>query len=280
MARIEKLQSARIKQEKLPFTTHLNCVLQRLTDPIALAVWCYLTSLPPNFKIYRSFLMKHFGLGRDRIGKALTLLSDLDLLVYVQERDEKGVFTGAYIEVKAGFEFQEKLSTGEVPALLKTRATENPGTGETAPIKEIKNYKENKNQERLSPDFFPSKETSDYILYVKKYSADEADFLLAKFMEHFLDSDKVDSDWDKRCYNWFKGESRQPGFKSKKNTEVKCTVPDFFPEKPTERTTKTEEIARAELSNIMTQLGKPNGLGKTLHGKNNGRIQAGSSRTA
>lgn len=151
MSTIEKLDSARIQQEKIPFTMHHNYVLQNLRDPLSLAIWCYLTSLPNDWKIHRTYLMAHFGVGRDKLAKALKLLASSYLLEYVQERNESGIFGEAFIRIKCGYEFTEhhkKLSTETNTAPLKIRATEKPDTGKTATTKEIFITKKNKKTKR------------------------------------------------------------------------------------------------------------------------------------
>ncbi len=87
---IEKPDSAKIRQEKIPFIQHLNYVLQHLRDPIALAIWCYLTSLPEDWVVHRNQLMEHFNIGRDKLGTALKFLNDNHLLEYIVDKDEKG----------------------------------------------------------------------------------------------------------------------------------------------------------------------------------------------
>jgi len=103
---IEKPDSARIRQEKLPFTQHLNYVLQHLRDPVALAIWCYLTSLPEDWEVHRNQLMEHFSLGRDKLAAALKFLNDNWLIEYVVDKDEKGKILAWHIMVKAGHEFE------------------------------------------------------------------------------------------------------------------------------------------------------------------------------
>lgn len=168
MSNIEKLDSARIKQEKIPYTVHHNYVLQNIKDVTALAIWCYLTSLPDDWKIHRTHLMKHFSIGRDKLFRALKFLHDNFLLEYIQGRQEEGVFGDSHISIKCGYEFEAhhskllkthnaELSTDELStdstAILKistpvkksrrygvsNRYTENPLYGKTAPTKEIKN---------------------------------------------------------------------------------------------------------------------------------------------
>lgn len=138
---IEKLDSAILRQQKLPYTINMNYVLQNVTNVVALGIWVYLTSLPDDWRVYRSQLMSHFGLGRDKIGNALKFLNQNHLIQYVQERTESGVFHEGYILVKNGFEFEEAHRT----ALLKNRTTDFPDSGKTAPTNTINNTNTTKN---------------------------------------------------------------------------------------------------------------------------------------
>lgn len=103
---VEKPDSAKIRQEKIPFTQHLNYVLQHLRDPIALAIWCYLTSLPEDWEVHRNQLMEHFSIGRDKLGVALKFLNDNHLIEYIVDKNEKGKIEAWHIMVKAGHEFE------------------------------------------------------------------------------------------------------------------------------------------------------------------------------
>jgi len=141
---IEKLDSAKIRQEKIPFTMHLNYVLQNVRHPLALAIWVYLTSLPEQWEVHRNQLMEHFGIGRDKLKEALSYLNKNFLLEYSQEKLESGKFGSHHILVKSGHEFEviHRSQTGG----LKNRSTDLPVAGETAPIKEIRNTKKEVNK--------------------------------------------------------------------------------------------------------------------------------------
>lgn len=137
---IEKLDSAKVRQEKIPFTMHLNYVLQNVRDATALAIWCYLTSLPDDWEVHRNQLMEHFNIGRDTLKKALAFLNKNYLIAYTQEKLENGTFGDHHIMVKSGHEFEviHRSATGG----LKNRWTAEPVDGETAPTKEIRNTNE------------------------------------------------------------------------------------------------------------------------------------------
>jgi hypothetical protein len=137
---IEKLDSSRISQEKLPFTMHMNYVLQNVRQPLALAIWVYLTSLPDDWIVHRNQLMEHFDVGRDKLANALKYLNENKLIEYVQEKLNTGKFGDSQIFVKSGYEFE--VIHKSLTAPLKNRNTVLPLHGETAPTKEITITKE------------------------------------------------------------------------------------------------------------------------------------------
>lgn len=124
---IEKPDSARIRQEKIPFTQHLNYVLQHLRDPVALAIWCYLTSLPDDWEVRRNQLMEHFSIGRDKLATALKFLNDNHLIEYVVDKNEKGKIEAWHIMVKAGHEFEVIHRSKSTP--LNSTRVENQCSG-------------------------------------------------------------------------------------------------------------------------------------------------------
>jgi hypothetical protein len=134
---VEKLDSAKIKQDKIPYTQHLNYVLQNLRDTTALAIWCYLTSLPDDWVVHRTQLMEHFNIGRTKLGTALKFLSDNRLIEYLVQKDDKGKIEAWHIMVKAGHEFE--VIHRSQSTLPKTHTVESPHSGKSAPTKEIRN---------------------------------------------------------------------------------------------------------------------------------------------
>lgn len=134
---IEKLDSVKVRQEKIPFTMHLNYVLQNVQHPLALAIWVYLSSLPETWHVNRNQLMEHFNVGRDKLKDALAYLNENYLIEYYQEKLPDGTFGHHEILVKSGHEFEVIHRTAT--AGLKNRWTEKPLDGKTASIKEISN---------------------------------------------------------------------------------------------------------------------------------------------
>lgn len=157
---IEKLDSVKIKQEKIPFTIHLNYVLQNVKHPLALAIWVYLTSLPEAWVVHRNQLMEHFGIGRDKLKDALSFLNENHLLEYSQDKLENGKFGTHHILVKSGQEFEVIHRT--VAGGLKNRSTVLPVGGETAPIKEIRNINKETDKKKSFCENEQKKSKSDW----------------------------------------------------------------------------------------------------------------------
>lgn len=169
---VEKIDFSYVSQEKKPFTTHLNSVLQNLKNPSALGIWAYLSSLPEGWIVNKEHLRRHFGLGRDKLDAILKYLIDNKLLEVGQKRLDDGKMGKGYIIVKCGYDFkddchqtypQNKPFT-EKPLTVSPHTdlpyTAEPGPGKTAPINKINNINKTKDRETtrkkrspLSDDF-------------------------------------------------------------------------------------------------------------------------------
>lgn len=176
---IQKPIAESFKQQKIPFTTLPNYVLQNFHDGLALGIWAYLISLPTTWHVNREHLMKHFNLGRDKLDGVIKVLIDNYLFTYKRLRDDKGRHSGTEIIVNDGTEFNEKIvkNINNNPTTLKTRivdvnqypcgfaneslnndhsttlknrVTDNPGHGKSAPIKETLLIKEKENKKAFS----------------------------------------------------------------------------------------------------------------------------------
>ena len=214
---VEKINFTSVDNQVLPpFTVHFNAVLQNLRDPIALAIWAYLTSRPRGWRVNRTELQDHFDLGRDRTNKALKLLHDLKLLRYEQTRDEHGNFTESKIVMLLGYEFIDEIENNQQhdTATLKTRATDYPRNGETATIKERininkrKSIKERKIKRGMSPDGSPDRRTR----ISEKFTPNQKHYDLAKslnvsvmnsvaeFIDYYQSNGKKMINWN-ACYS-------------------------------------------------------------------------------
>lgn len=165
---IEKLDFATIKHSQKSYTLFFNDVIQNIPSASVLGVWVYLSSLPPDWIVYKTHLMSHFKMGRDNLNKILCWLHQNKLLDYEQARDEKGMITKWSIVIKDGMDFINhiknesttlKSSKVDVPTVeknknvdnslsttLKIQSMENPLTGETATTNTTFNTNTTKNK--------------------------------------------------------------------------------------------------------------------------------------
>lgn len=102
---IEKLDFQQITKDHLPFTTFLNRVIQNIQYGEALAVWVYLCTLPPGWKINKTQLQNHFSYGEKKIKYILSYLSKSNLLEYRQEKNSNGTWQPSAIHILSGSKF-------------------------------------------------------------------------------------------------------------------------------------------------------------------------------
>lgn len=116
---VQKLNTKKIKElsdtlvidaSSMGFTTHLNYILQNVLghDLELIGLWCYLTSLPPNFHISKTFLRKKFSIGRHKMDDLFSTLEHLGLLHQEQKRDEKGHFLHTFCAIYSGLELLQE----------------------------------------------------------------------------------------------------------------------------------------------------------------------------
>lgn len=132
---IEKFDSKDFILEKdsdqIPFTQVCNNVIQALKNPIELALWVYLQSLPPSWQINKWVIMKHFDIGEKVYKTHMSNLKKKGLIEYHPIRDEDGrSFCGWRTIVKNGSKFNEyvRINTRAEfdPVQINTRAVLDP----------------------------------------------------------------------------------------------------------------------------------------------------------
>ncbi len=151
---IEKLDGLKVSQERTPFTMHLNYVCQNITNMDALALWCYLTTLPPQWCIYKCQLMEHFDIGVNKLDAALAYLNKYKLIEYVRQRNADGTLGSVSFLVKCGYEFEQAIKDEKAKATpIKIIPVDGSTTGmETIGMETMgmvnSSYKETTNKER------------------------------------------------------------------------------------------------------------------------------------
>lgn len=133
---VEKLNFNHVQHEKKSFTTLLNSVLQNVNDAEALGLWCYLSSLPNNWAVNKKALMNRFNIGRHKLDRLLKYLSEKGLIEAGQTKNSDGTFGKSCIEIKCGYDFNEKVIHNHNVNENKdiTPVAENPPTAKTTVV--------------------------------------------------------------------------------------------------------------------------------------------------
>lgn len=133
---IEKLSDVSGTTDPVPYAQIANQCLQSVRNPDALAIWCYLQSLPSDWTLRRAHMMEHFDIGRDRYAKALRDLCEAGLISYEVIQGEDGRMLGKRVRV-------HRLPTVRVSDMSVDRQDGKPDTyKENMATKEIESTKE------------------------------------------------------------------------------------------------------------------------------------------
>ena len=87
---IKKETSSTLRIKGVFSTSICNDIAKSIKNPDALAIWVYLQTQNEAYKIRRTHLQDHFGLGETRYQKAMTLLKEMRLIRRIQIKDEQG----------------------------------------------------------------------------------------------------------------------------------------------------------------------------------------------
>lgn len=137
-----------ITKEDANYSIIPNVISQNITDAEALGLYIYFLSLPPQWEFYKNVIKKHFGWGRDKLDKKITILREHNLIDLVGNRNEKGQFVDWNLHVRNGRDFiytqnTENTCSGELSTGVSKNSTQNtentaavkPVTGFSTPIK-------------------------------------------------------------------------------------------------------------------------------------------------
>lgn len=94
-----------VKHKGVPFTQVCNEVAQHIHNMPALAVWTYLSTMPPQWKVNKHQIMKNFQISIVTYKKIIKFLKDCRLIEYEQNKDENGRFLASDIVVDNGSSF-------------------------------------------------------------------------------------------------------------------------------------------------------------------------------
>lgn len=137
---IETASASEFYAEDTPYKSIRIATVELLTNPDALAIWVYLQTRKPTWKVIGSHLQKRFGIGRDRYRNAMKFLADAGLITREPMRDEDGRMAGTRIIVHykpKGMLCDEPSvqdsSPSETPSVQVSDHSETPSLGESTP---------------------------------------------------------------------------------------------------------------------------------------------------
>lgn len=130
---IEKESSATLIHAGLQFDVFPRQVVQVITDPVALAYYAFLLSMPDTWIVRRKHLMDHFSVGRTLHDRAMKVLRELGLIDDVIIRGEGGqIKTRSIVVYTVPKTFTSGLETvPQVTSGLKTDNEVKPASGKT-----------------------------------------------------------------------------------------------------------------------------------------------------
>jgi hypothetical protein len=148
---IEKFQ--RLRHVGEPFTVVHSWTMQNVTHDRALALWCYLQSMPEDWQVRRVHICEHFGWGRRVWLAAMKTLREDGLVESVPVRDEAGKMAGRELLVYSTMAASRR---SDFPRVAKCDRSQNvtghkarPLTNDTKNTKDIEE-KNKRNKEGIS----------------------------------------------------------------------------------------------------------------------------------
>lgn len=130
---IEKATASELHAQKAPYTSISNSTVDLLTNPDALAIWTYLQTRAPGWKVIGEHLQKHFDMGRVRYRAAMRYLAEKGLITHKAVRDEAaGRMAGTRIIVHYQPKVQEPVTSVE-PSVQDSARSESASLTETTP---------------------------------------------------------------------------------------------------------------------------------------------------
>lgn len=268
---IEKSDITYLAKEHIPFTVLPNHVLQKINSTDALAIYCYLASLPNDWIINKQHLMNHFDMGRDKINKAINLLKDKNLIEFTQEKNSDGTYKKSELRLKRGYEVIHSQPLTENPSPVNSPLTEKPVsgqpvTGKTATTNTIINTNTIKEQREsapknqrapLSPDFVPNDQVIEVAKRTSSRTGLSVEDLITKFKNLYAkNSTRKEADWNAVFENFLISEKPLSNNVVKFNNkgESRCTVPDFVSQKEDRTRQEYNEIGKKHMQDIFDKM--------------------------
>ena len=240
---IMKETSARLVKEKVPYEIISRDVIQSITNPVALALYAYLITLPEHWIVRRTHLLDHFdGLGRERYDTAMKQLKNLGIVWIMDQRNALGQITDKVIMVES------------VPKVGKPTSRGNPQVGETdhIEIQTLLRDTDNTTTGRKTKKFAaPTLEEIQAYSQEKSFTVDTDYFFEFYTTARWLDAGgKRVKNWKLKLLTWNKRDNKNGQNRLRSNTsqnQPKLT--------PAQRTLAKQEAVRqrelAERSSIV-----------------------------
>lgn len=221
--------------DQIPYTTLPNATLQHIHDPVALAIWCYLSSKPSNWVVYKNHVCEHFNIGKDKASKAFRVLKDLGLLEVQLPRDDCGHILGKKIVIYHNINSERVHRTTENPTVgktddRKTRRSENPPLQIKEDNKEKKDTKERESAHSDSvekstkktkghklPDDFDMSDSHRELAKQVGMSMFQLKHELDSFREHFWENGKLGKRWDWAFNRWIRNAKIKSAYQIPRN---------------------------------------------------------------
>lgn len=134
---IEKLDFETIEREHVPFVMVATNVIQQIKNPMAGFIWVYFSSLPPEWKINKAHIMKHFELSERSYQRYMSYLKSHNLIEYRRYRFENGTLGPVTLVCLNGLNFKPDVDsdhTAKFGIVVINHTAKTPRSGESTAV--------------------------------------------------------------------------------------------------------------------------------------------------
>lgn len=176
----------------------------------AKGVFCYLLSLPEDWVIYQSELLKHSTDGRESLRNAINELEEYGYLIIDKKRDEKGHFTAIYKIIENP---NEKTESGKTESENPTRENRHGKTESENPTllntNKLNTNKQNTNKQNTNENEKSKRFTIPTLEEIQNYCNERQNIINPEyFLDYYTARDwKFNNggkmkDWKATIRNW------------------------------------------------------------------------------
>lgn len=130
-ANIEKATATELRAQNAPYSAISNATVDIITNPDALAIWTYLQTRAPGWKVIGSYLQDRFDMGRIRYRKAMKYLADVGLITHKPIKDESGRMAGRRVIIH--YQPKVQVPDASAPKVQVSERSESASLAETTP---------------------------------------------------------------------------------------------------------------------------------------------------